>query len=423
MQLIRSAGSFSRAACIGTLGLLLSVGCQQSVTTKTTPGALPSGPTLDPNAKISATTYFAHGNLMERQNNYEAAVIQYVRALEVRPDFVTARVRLGVTLNKLGRHDEATAQFQKAVELEADKAYIYNNLGFSLYLEGKYAQAEDALKRALDLQPNFGRARMNHAIVLGKQNRYEEALQEFLQICDVADSNFNLALMLTEAGRYAEAARCLQSALEANPKLEQAREQLKLVSRLAAEGGSTGTAQLVSKTLPTPPAPSDAETPATVTADTFTPTPPDTAAAPPAPAAPLPMMTPIPGAGLEPSNAPAGEQDAAKLQPMTPSESTPSATREEPAREATGLPPSDPPASTSDLSTTGLAESCPLTAQRLIDAVLVLDLIEADAGISAAEILPPLNRLIAALSTGTENADSVWCEVSPQLQKLVALVP
>ncbi len=419
MQFIRLASRMGRVACFGAIGLLLSAGCQQTVTTRTNPGALPSGPTLDPNAKISATTYFAHGNLMERQNNYEAAVIQYIRALESRPDFVTARVRLGVTLNKLGRHDEATAQFEKALETEPEKAYIYNNLGFSLYLEGKYPQAEDALKRALDLQPTFGRARMNHAIVLAKQNRYDEALSELQQVCDVADSNFNLALMLTEAGRYAEAARCLQTALELNPKLEQAREQLKLVARLAAEGTSAGSAQLVHKQVSTPIEPDEAtipEAPQPLGATPPATAPPPAAAAQPtqpAPPAALPMMTLIPAAGHEQPTAPA-PPSMAPLEPAAGSSATDG---------AADSPDTPPPAATTDVSSVEPDYSCPQPLERLIRTVLVLDLIEADAGISASAALPPLERLIAALSTGVENADLVWCEVADQVQPLVALVP
>jgi len=222
-----------RLFVVALLGV--AAGCQQpGQQVKTVPGALPNEPPGDPTPKLTATTYFAHAHLLERQGQYDRAIAQYNQALELQPNFVSARNRLGITLNKVGRHAEATQQFLLATGARPDVPYLFNNLGFSLYLEGRYADARLALERAIELDPKFARARMNHALVLARMGHFERAFDEMLTVGHPADTHFNLGILLSEAGRYAEAANHLRKALELQPDFEAASGQLAEVARLAA---------------------------------------------------------------------------------------------------------------------------------------------------------------------------------------------
>jgi Flp pilus assembly protein TadD len=220
---------------------LLFAGCQvqQPQHPAASPGALPTGPRTDVTPRLNAATYFAHGHLLERQGNYEQAATQYRKALELSPNFVSARNRLGITLNKLGRHAEATAEFRRAIEREPAQAYLHNNLGFSLYLEGRYSEAAEALARAVELDPDYRRARMNYGIVLARLGQDDQALEQFLRATDQADAHYNLGVIQADRGDFVAAARSLENALRLDPGLEAARQQLHIVSRLAAEADRT----------------------------------------------------------------------------------------------------------------------------------------------------------------------------------------
>lgn len=231
-----SQGRRWRVLIIGVLAL--AVGCQEPAQ-RTSPGALPRPPVGSIEPRINATTYFAHGHLLERQGQFERAVVQYRKALRLRPQFLSARNRLGITLNKLGRHFEASDEFRRAIADYPNLAYLHNNLGFSLYLEERYAEAEAALQRALELKPDFARAHMNRALVLARLERFDEAYSELLAAGNEADACFNMGMILTEAGRYAEAAQYLETALALRPDFEAARRQLRSVARLAAAVAQT----------------------------------------------------------------------------------------------------------------------------------------------------------------------------------------
>jgi Flp pilus assembly protein TadD len=218
---------------------------------KTTLGNLPGQPPGELEPKLNATTYFAHGHLLERQGQFERAAVQYRKAIALRPDFLSARNRLGITLNKLGRHAEASDQFKQAIANQPQLAYLHNNLGFSLYLENKPAEAEAALEQALNLKPDFPRAHLNYALVLARLGHFDDAFSQLMEVGSEADARFNMGILLTEAGKYADAARYLESALALKPDLDAARQQLREVSRLAAEAEARQAVQLASAAEPT----------------------------------------------------------------------------------------------------------------------------------------------------------------------------
>lgn len=227
----------SRAGLAAILAAVVTApACQQTSPQRSTsePGQLPGRTEIDRTPRLNATTYFAHGHLLERQGEFERAIAQYRKALELAPTFVSARNRLGITLNKMGQHSLASAEFRKVLETSPHLTYVQNNLGFSYYLEGKYELAEATLRDALSRKPSFPRARMNYGVVLGKLGRLREAFEQFRQAGSEADAYYNVALLQTEAGLYADAAQSLDTALRLNPRLEAARQQLRDVSRLAA---------------------------------------------------------------------------------------------------------------------------------------------------------------------------------------------
>lgn len=225
--------------------LACALGCQQPPAQKSALGNLPGERRNNVEPAVNATTYFAHAHLLERQGQFDRAVVQYRKALALKPDFLSARNRLGITLNKLGRHAEASEQFRQAIAGHAELAYLHNNLGFSLYLEGKYVEALAALDEALALNTEFARAHMNRAVVLARLERFDEAYAELALAGSQADACFNMGVILTEAGRYADAARYLEAAVTARPDFDAARQQLREVARLAAQFVPDGDAQQV----------------------------------------------------------------------------------------------------------------------------------------------------------------------------------
>lgn len=228
-----AVGSLGGFMLIGLLGCQNPNGGVKPTAQKTDP---PTPTNVRPEAtpQLNAASYFAFGHLQERQGAFESAMAQYRKALAANPAMVTARNRLAITLNKVGRHAEAAAEFRTALKTAPNEAHLHNNLGFTLLLQGQFAAAETELRRALTLKSDFQRARMNLGIALAKLERFDDALNEMRRACGEADACYNLGVLYAEAHHYSEAAKYMELALAANPRLDAARKQLPELTRLAA---------------------------------------------------------------------------------------------------------------------------------------------------------------------------------------------
>jgi len=161
------------------------------------------------------------GKSLRSQGKVDQAIEQFQKALEIAPDFVEARCRLGAALREQDKLDEAIAEFQKALELEPDNVEALKSLGAALGKADKPEEAESYLRRAIQIDPRHPSAHSNLGIVLIAQGRLDEAqtvLEQALRIQpDFAGAKSNLGAVYLHQGKVAEAMRMLEDALRIQP--------------------------------------------------------------------------------------------------------------------------------------------------------------------------------------------------------------
>jgi Flp pilus assembly protein TadD len=111
-----------------------------------------------------------------------------------------------------------------------DHDYLHNNLGFSLLKQGLNDLAASEFRSALKLNPHSEIARNNLGIALAGQA--SEAIVNLQSLNEPATAHSNLAAVLIEHGKYAEARKELQTALEYNQSNPAALKNLELLSNL-----------------------------------------------------------------------------------------------------------------------------------------------------------------------------------------------
>ncbi len=111
-----------------------------------------------------------------------------------------------------------------------DHDYLHNNLGFSLLKQGQNELAAAEFRTALKLNPHSEIARNNLGIALSA--RASEAIVNLQSLNEPATAHSNLAAVLIEQGKYAEARKELQTALEYNQANPAALKNLELLSSL-----------------------------------------------------------------------------------------------------------------------------------------------------------------------------------------------
>lgn len=107
---------------------------------------------LDPRL---AEAHASRGFLDRLREDSAGAERSLRRALELNPDYSTARSWLGLTLMDLGRLREGRAEFQRAWEADPLSPIIGANLGFALLKAGEVDAAREHFQRVMEIAPEF----------------------------------------------------------------------------------------------------------------------------------------------------------------------------------------------------------------------------------------------------------------------------
>jgi Flp pilus assembly protein TadD len=225
---------------------------------------------------LDAYSFLRAGMANERTGNYPGAVRLYRRGLEIEPRNVELLNAIGFALFQDGKSQEASVELEKALaidpkhwkahnnmalasidlgELELAEAHyreslaiqpqpaIYNDLGFVLERLGMTDDAAAAYRKALELDPGLSSAHYNLGTSMARSGAYAAAEKHFraaLRTNPNAQTYTGLGVVLARQGRVDEAVTSLQSAIEADPKNDVARQEL---AQLQASQGHTDEAR------------------------------------------------------------------------------------------------------------------------------------------------------------------------------------
>ncbi len=82
---------------------------------------------------------------------YERAISDYTKAIDINPRFVKAYYNRGLCCADNDEYDRAISDWTKAIEIDPLFADAYNNRGFALAYKGEYDRACSDLQIACDL--------------------------------------------------------------------------------------------------------------------------------------------------------------------------------------------------------------------------------------------------------------------------------
>lgn len=153
----------------------------------------------------------------------EQAIAQFLRARTLNPAIRRTAHPLAVLYDRQRLLDQAEREYLAALKELPREADVANDYGFFLYSRGEHARAEESLRRALRLQPKHAQARLNLAMVLAAQERFDECYAEFSRAVGPASAHYNTAVLLLRADRHADGLQHLRKALAVDPGLQAAR--------------------------------------------------------------------------------------------------------------------------------------------------------------------------------------------------------
>ena len=90
--------------------------------------------------------------------------------------------RSGTQLLEQGDYEAAIITFAFAIQLKPSVAQFHNDLGYANFLAAHYPQAIKAYLNAIKIQPNYPTAYMNLGMVYSQLNDYEKAVSCFTTV-------------------------------------------------------------------------------------------------------------------------------------------------------------------------------------------------------------------------------------------------
>jgi tetratricopeptide (TPR) repeat protein len=115
-----------------------------------------------------------------RLRNPQAAEFQIGKALDLAPEHVEARTLLGwVELEIHKDYDAAIAQYTRVTQLRPEFPEAHNNLGVAWQKKGDWEKALQAFNMALDLRPDYVEALSNRGWVYLRQKNWLRARDDF----------------------------------------------------------------------------------------------------------------------------------------------------------------------------------------------------------------------------------------------------
>jgi Flp pilus assembly protein TadD len=166
-----------------------------------------------------ADEYALHMDLaveLMNKRQYEAAALEWNKALKFVPANPRAHNSLGVALVETGKLDEAIAHYREALALNPQYAEACNNLGEALAGKGAVKEAIAQFEKAVRLAPGYPTARANLGMMLARTGQSDKAVFHLKKVVegkpDAAEARRNLGHALAEKGDFREASLQLEKA-------------------------------------------------------------------------------------------------------------------------------------------------------------------------------------------------------------------
>jgi tetratricopeptide (TPR) repeat protein len=188
--------------------------------------------------------YTSIGNVLQETDQLNKALEFHERAVELAPLSADAQNSYGATLLKLGYLQRAVAAFRKALLLESGYLPAMSNLSQAMMRLGDHAAAFCLAENALERDPGCMSALMNFIAACPTFGAdYRTALEDTAHRLDALERSrrsacalTSIAFALLHIGQYNQASVKLKAALERDPELAAAQNNLGVLLEIQRRG-------------------------------------------------------------------------------------------------------------------------------------------------------------------------------------------
>lgn len=167
--------------------------------------------------RLLAPALLTRGLLYIETGKYQRALNEFQEALELDATNAAAYRGRAKAFLALGQTEEAENIYQKAIAIKPDYWGGYNDLGVFYFQQGRYEEAIVQFQHVIELTPQNAKGYRNLGAMQQQLNRPNKAIEYYqgaLEIAPNYSTYSNLATLYFHQGRYENAARMYEKALE-----------------------------------------------------------------------------------------------------------------------------------------------------------------------------------------------------------------
>ena len=166
----------------------------------------------------NSLAYEGMGKSFFKQGNFDESEKYFRQSINLNSGSWQAHNFLGIIYDRQRKFEAAIPEYTAAIAIKPNEAILFNNLGMAYYLNGKYEKAANAFAEAVKIDGTNSKINNNLALALSKLGRFQEAFEAFKRGRDEATAYNNIGYLYLTAGRYDEAIKSFEKAIEINPK-------------------------------------------------------------------------------------------------------------------------------------------------------------------------------------------------------------
>jgi tetratricopeptide (TPR) repeat protein/tRNA A-37 threonylcarbamoyl transferase component Bud32 len=173
------------------------------------------------NSKNSVPVLVTFGIINRTIGEYEAAIGQFRKALDINADYADAYREMAIAYERQGSLVDAESAYKEAIRLRPDYYLNYSHLGVFYYLNDRIDEAEEVLKKVISLAPENYNGYNSLGVVYHTMKNYDEAIKMYQKSNELHPSysaTSNIATLFFYNAQYGKAAEMYEEALTFNEK-------------------------------------------------------------------------------------------------------------------------------------------------------------------------------------------------------------
>ena len=186
-----------------------------------------------------AEAYYVRGTAYLDKDNYDRAIAEFDKAIQLEPDFADAYFMRGIAYLDKDNHDRAIVEFDKAIQLGLDYGEAYFVRGIAYFARDDYDRAIAEFDKAIQLEPDYGEVYLSRGIAYVEKDEYDLGIAEFDKAVelmpDYAKAYGDRGIAYMEKGEYDLAIADYDKAIQLEPDFADAYFMRGIANKLKGE--------------------------------------------------------------------------------------------------------------------------------------------------------------------------------------------